>query len=160
MIVGQKTFKVEKGTYILIFELKTLHRLSVGKLGRLTFSAGWYAYTGSAQGPGGLAARVHHHLRIAPHPHWHMDYLRPRGRIREVWYGQGEDYGEHQWAACLEMMPHAAVAAPGFGSSDCACRTHLIYFPTRPNIAVFKRRQPVKAGVTRPSIYRLTDESL
>jgi Uri superfamily endonuclease len=87
-----------------------------------------------------------------------MDYLRPRARIREVWYGRGGHDNEHQWAGCLEAMPHARVIAPGFGSSDCRCRTHLIYFPEPPQLATFKRHQPKKIGAARPSIYRLTEE--
>jgi len=157
---GMCTFRIRKGTYVLIFELKSLSRLSVGKRGVFTFPAGWYAYTGSALGPGGLPARIRHHLGIASRPHWHMDYLRPRGNMREIWYGQGPRYDEHQWAACLRSMPGGVAVVPGFGSSDCQCETHLVHFPTRPEIRPFKRRQPSSTAAARPPIYcLLIDES-
>lgn len=150
-----EAFKVKKGTYVLIFELKTLYRLSVGKLGVFDFPAGWYAYAGHAFGPGGLAARIGHHLRGTVRPHWHMDYFGSNSIIREVWYGMGRQFDEHHWTACLRSMLGAKVVAPGFGSSDCRCETHLVYFPSRPNINRFKQRQPSTAGKNRPPIYRL-----
>jgi len=151
----QNIFRIPKGTYVLILELKTFYRLSVGKLGTFDFPTGWYAYAGHAFGPGGLAARIGHHLRGTGRPHWHMDYLNSKGCIREVWYGIGQWFDEHRWTACLRAMPGAGMVAPGFGSSDCSCETHLVHFPRRPNVNRFKRRQPATAGEIRPPIYRL-----
>jgi Uri superfamily endonuclease len=153
-------FKVNFGTYVLIFESKSHFRLMVGKLGFAAFPAGWYAYTGSAIGPGGLPARIRHHLGIATRPHWHMDYLRPRGCLREIWYGQAPRYDEHRWAACLRSMPRSIAVVPGFGSSDCRCETHLVYFPERPGIRPFKRRQRSTAATARPPIYCLPVDAL
>jgi hypothetical protein len=62
------------GTYVLILELTTRKVIQVGALGRIKFTAGWYAYAGSAFGPGGLAARINRHLMSAKKPHWHIDY--------------------------------------------------------------------------------------
>ena len=154
-VAGLNDIKVKHGTYALILELDSFFRLSIGKLGAFNFPAGWYAYTGSARGPGGLPARIRHHLGIATRPHWHMDYLRPRGNMREIWYGRGPWYDEHRWAACLRSMPGSVALVPGFGSSDCRCETHLVYFPTRPKISPFKRRQRSTADAARPPIYRL-----
>lgn len=157
-IPGRRAFKIKNGTYVLILELELLCRLSVGKLGVFIFPAGWYAYTGSALGPGGLPARIQHHLRIATRPHWHMDYLRSRGCMREIWYGRGPHYDEHQWAAFLCSMPGGVAVVPGFGSSDCRCETHLVHFPARPNIRSFKRRQHATRNTARPPIYNLLIE--
>ena len=143
------------GTYVLLFELETPCRLEVGKRGVFDFPSGWYAYTGSALGPGGLTTRLRHHLGRATRPHWHMDYLRPRGRIAEIWYGRGLSFDEHQWAAALQAMAGTPTVASKFGSSDCRCTTHLIHFPMQPNIDRFRRRQVRSAGRRRPSIYRL-----
>jgi Uri superfamily endonuclease len=146
---------LNEGTYVLIIELKSHTRLTVGKLGRFDFPAGWYAYAGSAFGPGGLRARLSHHLRGASRPHWHVDYLGLKGYIQEIWYGRGTDYDEHRWTARLRSLPHADVLVPGFGSSDCRCETHLVYFPLRPDINRFRREQPRAAdAVARPPIYR------
>lgn len=158
--VGPNVFRINFGTYVLIFELKSCSRLSVGKLGLCSFPAGWYAYTGSALGPGGLAARIRHHTGIATRPHWHLDYLRPRGYLREIWYGQAPPYDEHRWATCLRSMPGSVIVVPGFGSSDCRCETHLVYFPERPGIRPFKRRQQSTAETARPPIYHLTVDAL
>lgn len=157
---GQHGFKIKFGTYVLLFELRSLIRLSVGKLGIFRFPAGWYAYTGSALGPGGLPARIRHHLGITTRPHWHMDYLRPRGSIREIWYGQGRCYDEHRWAACLQSMPRSITVVPGFGSSDCRCGTHLVHFPARPGINPFRRRQQSTREAVRPPIYGLSVDAI
>ena len=157
---GRHGFMKKFGTYVLIFELRSLFRLSVGKLGIFSFPAGWYAYTGSALGPGGLPARIRHHLRITARPHWHMDYLRPRGYIREIWYDQGPCYDEHRWAACLQSMPRSVTVVPRFGSSDCRCETHLVHFSARPGINPFQRRQQSTAEAGRPPIYCLPVDEL
>ena len=148
--------RTKKGTYGLIFNLESGCRLTVGKLGRFAFPAGWYAYAGSALGPGGLAARLRHHLHIAAHPHWHMDFLRPLGRIAEIWYGHGSSFNEHCWAEILQRMAGTRAVAPGFGSSDCRCKTHLVYFATQPAVDRFRRRHPLRPGLRRRPIYRLS----
>ena len=152
---GELGLRIKSGTYVLVFHLESDCRLTVGKLGRFSFPAGWYAYAGSAHGPGGLAARLGHHLHIATHPHWHMDYLRPHGSIAEIWYGRGPAVDEHRWAACLRWMAGSPAAIPGFGSSDCRCDSHLIYFPIRPAIARFRHRQQRLPGVRRRPVFRL-----
>ena len=157
---GRPGFKIKTGTYVLIFELRSSFRLPVGKLGIFNFPAGWYAYTGSAFGPGGLPGRIRHHLAIATRPHWHMDYLRPRGYMREIWYGRGTCYDEHRWAVSLQSMPRSVTVAPGFGSSDCRCETHLVHFPERPGINPFKRRQRSATCASRPPIYCLPTDAL
>jgi len=157
---GELGLRIKTGTYVLIFHLESNCRPTVGKLGSFPFPAGWYAYAGSAHGPGGLAARVGHHLRIATHPHWHMDYLRPHGNIAEIWYGHGPAVDEHRWAADLRWMAGSRAPIPGFGSSDCRCDTHLIYFPNRPAIARFRRLQQQLPGVRRGPVYRLSIQGI
>ena len=155
-----KGLNERKGTYILIFELKSDYRLMVGRLGVFTFPAGWYCYSGSALGPGGLAGRLRHHLKIADRAHWHMDFLRPLGCIREIWYGRAPFYDEHRWAENLRTMAGTLAIAPGFGSSDCGCETHLVRFDAYPSIARFRRRQPVGSGIRRPPVYRMAVDDI
>ena len=64
------------GTYVLMLGLPRLATIGVGRLGHFQFPVGWYAYAGSAHGPGGLAARISRHLRVPKPLHWHVDYLR------------------------------------------------------------------------------------
>ena len=66
------------GTYTLLVELPECSTVEVGALGSLDLDAGWYAYTGSALGPGGFT-RVQRHREMAVGEraarHWHVDYL-------------------------------------------------------------------------------------
>jgi Uri superfamily endonuclease len=85
-----------------------------------------------------------------------MDYLRPCGRVTEIWYGRRDAVNdEHRWAACLQTLAGTDPVAPGFGSSDCSCDTHLVRFDSRPDIALFRRRLPRAPGQTRSPVYRL-----
>jgi Uri superfamily endonuclease len=131
------TFPSHKGTYILILHLRKPAKLTIGKLGVFDFPAGYYAYIGSAFGSGGLRGRLKHHLAPAKEPHWHIDYLRQRATVLEVWYIASETHHEHQWADALCSMPGAGVPALRFGASDCKCETHLIRFPDKPELESF-----------------------
>lgn len=42
----------QKGVYSLLIELETETLIQIGKLGKITFPAGFYVYTGSAMGKG------------------------------------------------------------------------------------------------------------
>lgn len=116
-----------KGVYLLVCELSENQEISIGKLGRFFFQKGEYLYVGSAFGPGGIGARVNHHLKISEKPHWHMDYLRKFVSIRELWLYETEKRLEHAWAHIFLNRPDARTPIPGFGSSDCMCKTHLFY---------------------------------
>ena len=112
------------GTYTLLVELRSETALSVGALGECRLSAGGYAYTGSALGPGGFS-RVRRHRRTARGAHdvrhWHVDYLLgdSDARVDRVVHAPGVDVE----CAVAERLP--AGPAAGFGASDCGCRSHL-----------------------------------
>ena len=127
------------GTYVLILRLPRLATIAVGRLGRFQFPPGWYAYVGSARGPGGLAARVARHLRSPKPLHWHVDYLRAAARPEQVWYAAGIRRRECAWAAALSDLPGASIPVPRFGASDCRCPGHLIHFVAHPEPADFAR---------------------
>lgn len=130
------------GTYALVMRLSHRLAIDVGQLGRFEFPAGWYAYVGSAVGPGGLAARVGRHRRASKTLHWHVDYLRAHARAIAVWYAIGDWDRECAWAAALSILPGASVPVPGFGSSDCRCAAHLIYFEAPPDLSTFASAVP------------------
>jgi Uri superfamily endonuclease len=130
-----------KGTYILFLHLSRKRKGRVGKLGELTFIPGYYAYVGSALGPGGLAARLHHHLKTTIKPRWHIDYLRGITTLKTVWYTESDVRLEHSWAFLLARMANYAVSFPGFGSSDCRCKSHLFYFSRIPLTSEFTAAQ-------------------
>ncbi len=128
------------GTYALILEAGTAREIEVGRLGRLSLLAGWYVYVGSAFGPGGLRARCAHHLRAAPRPHWHIDYLRAVTRLHEIWFTRDPQPREHQWAEGMAVARGARVPFPGFGATDCSCLSHLSVHYLCPSFYAFKRR--------------------
>ena len=115
------------GTYVLILELNRPAKIGIGKLGTFAFAPGFYAYVGSALGPGGLRARVRRHLRSDKDIHWHVDALRAQAQPLEVWYAVGTERRECAWADALADLPRAEIPAPGFGASDCQCTSHLIH---------------------------------
>jgi Uri superfamily endonuclease len=127
------------GTYVLILRLPRHATIDVGRLGRFQFPAGWYAYAGSAHGPGGLAARISRHLRSPKPLHWHVDYLRARAQPDQIWYAAGTWKRECAWAEALSGLPGASIPAPCFGASDCHCPAHLIHFTAPPDLAAFIR---------------------
>ena len=119
-----------RGTYTLLVELSRPVDVRVGALGERTFRAGWYAYTGSAFGPGGLS-RVERHRELASGErdvrHWHVDYLlgHPGAALRDVVVTEEED------VECTVARSLDGDVVPGFGASDCDCDSHLVRFPTR-----------------------------
>jgi len=117
---------VDKGTYILAIKLDKAANITVGKLGRFTFPAGRYLYFGSAMN--GLNARISRHLRKDKKLHWHIDYLLRKAAIVDVWSVEKEERLECE--LCQEAMkfPGATIPVKGFGSSDCRCESHLLYF--------------------------------
>ena len=50
------------GSYVLVLRADLPARLAIGSLGELEIRPGYYLYTGSAFGPGGLRARAGRHL--------------------------------------------------------------------------------------------------
>jgi Uri superfamily endonuclease len=120
------------GTYALVLSSASKATIQVGKLGTLYLQPGWYVYVGSALGTGGVRARLAHHMRFAERPHWHIDYLRPHTTLEEIWFRYDRKSREHDWARCFAEMKGASVPLAGFGSSDCDCETHLLFFKRRP----------------------------
>jgi len=128
------------GTYALIMRGFSKRRVEIGKLGWLNTRPGYYVYVGSAFGPGGLKARIAHHLKVSERPHWHIDYLRPLMDPAEIWFTQASRSCEHQWAGVLAGISDATIPLSGFGASDCGCESHLIFFSSRPTGIGFRRR--------------------
>jgi Uri superfamily endonuclease len=129
------------GTYALLLTVQTPGRVCVGRLGEMVVEAdAHYIYIGSAFGPGGVQARIAHHARLAPRPHWHIDYLRAVAGLDEVWYTHDPQRREHEWAAIVSSMRSSSIPLAGFGCSDCACRSHLFAFEKRPTLRSFRRK--------------------
>ena len=118
----------EGGTYTLLLELGTDATVTFGAAGDRALAAGWFAYTGSAHGPGGLA-RVDRHRALAEGRrdvrHWHIDHLlsHPAVRLAGATRSVGLD-AECRVARSIAGADGVAAVA-GIGASDCDCDTHL-----------------------------------
>jgi Uri superfamily endonuclease len=129
----------EPGSYVLLLRLAHPETIAVGKLGTFEFPAAWYAYAGSALGPGGLAVRLAHHQRRGKALRWHIDYLLAHAELVEIWWAADNKRKECMWASALRSIPGAHVPVPNFGASDCRCLSHLIHFTQRPLFSHFSR---------------------
>ena len=138
----------QPGTHALLLACRRTGPARIGKLGSIQLQEGFYAYVGSAFGPGGLQARLRHHFQITTHPHWHIDYLRAVCDVVEVWYTTDAARLENRWAKAMASLPGAGVPVLGFGSSDCDCAAHLFSFARMPLVRAFRLR------VTTQSVHR------
>jgi Uri superfamily endonuclease len=117
----------ERGIYTLVLHLDRSREMVVGSLGFLSFAGGYYCYTGSAQGRGGLR-RVDRHLQVMrcvrTTKRWHIDYLLPFTSFQEVFTAKTSLDLECQIARCIgeKVLP-----VKGFGCTDCRCTSHLHY---------------------------------
>jgi Uri superfamily endonuclease len=156
LLVQNKTLigmviKPKPGTYALILSCSTKIHIQIGSLRTMCLQPGYYVYLGSALGHGGLRARIAHHRKLSPKPHWHIDYLRAHTQIHGIWFSYDARRREHQWARAMLTMRGARVPLPGFGASDCNCRSHLYFFNRCPSRMTFQRglgrRHPPGGGV-------------
>ena len=112
---------------------------AVGRMGCFHFPAGDYIYLGSAQGPGGLRARLGRHLLGSGKHHWHIDHLRAATQVRGFGYqirlvesGVAPHLPlECVWSQKLAALSGVNLPVPDFGASDCrsGCRAHLVHIP-------------------------------
>jgi Uri superfamily endonuclease len=110
------------GSYILVIHLPGETRLSTGRLGEIIFRPGYYAYVGSAMR--GFGSRLPHHLRKNPKPHWHIDYLLQTASVERIMTFESDT---RQECAIAGFLMQQLEYIPGFGCSDCKCKSHLFY---------------------------------
>ena len=109
-----------KGSYILLIELTEEQTIGIGSLNTVKFPRGCYAYVGSAMN--GLESRVSRHLRSNKKIYWHIDYLLQRAFISNTVLCETEKRAE---CTIAQALGHQFDSVPGFGSSDCKCKSHL-----------------------------------
>lgn len=127
------------GTYALVFNCSTPFQTVAGKLGPVRLSSGYWIYVGSAFGPGGLPARLSHHLKPSHRFHWHLDYIKKALCPVEAWTTTDAVKREHDWATIISTGNGASRPITGFGATDCTCHSHLIHFPRLPGFFRFKK---------------------
>ena len=113
-------------------------RIVIGALGEHRFEPGHYVYAGSAFASGGLRARLLRHCTGGRH-HWHIDHLRARSELVQIWWTSDACPRERHWAQSLAgWLGDAPVS--GFGASDSPLRSHLFFARARPRFETFRRR--------------------
>ena len=127
------------GTYVLLLSSRSTDLIQIGRLGALQLQSGFYVYVGSALGPGGVRARLAHHLKLARRRHWHIDYVRAHTRVQDIWYRLDTRRLEHIWAEHIGLAKGASVPLLGVGSTDCRCESHLFFFQQRPSRERFRQ---------------------
>ncbi len=107
-------------SYQLFIEISDPITIQIGRLGKFTFPAGSYVYSGSAKKR--LEARINRHLRKDKKTRWHIDYILNHPLVRIVRVERSE------LPECtLSQQTAGQIIVPGFGSSDCraGCGSHL-----------------------------------
>jgi len=121
----------EKGVYCLVFENRSCV-IEIGKKGTFSFPEGFYIYVGSALGSGGMK-RVKRHIELSlkkdKNPRWHVDYLHLNSSFRLSFAvcAITSDRLECELAHRL-----GGDSVPGFGCTDCSCKSHLFYRKKNP----------------------------
>ena len=111
----------DQGSYLLVLSLKRNRTISVGKLGKVRFRKGFYIYVGSAMA--NLTKRMTRHRHLRKQHHWHIDELRAVAEFHSVLAIRSSDRLECEIAKAMSKITDWSV--PGFGSTDCSCKTHL-----------------------------------
>jgi Uri superfamily endonuclease len=119
-----------KGIYQLLIHLPRSAWIVVGKKGAFRFPKGYYIYTGSARN--GLERRIERHLRKDKRHFWHIDYLLDFAATKKVLLFTNDKLGECVLNLKTLRRPGAKIIMPKFGSSDCRCPTHLVFFEEMP----------------------------
>jgi len=113
------------GTYGLLLRLPESVSLGLPRLGNPVLAPGLYLYCGSANGPGGVRARLGRHLRRDKILRWHIDYL--SGAAAEIAGIVVPEANECGLLGRASAFPGTKMPVPGFGSSDCRiCPAHLL----------------------------------
>jgi sugar fermentation stimulation protein A len=112
----------DRGSYLLILRIGEDMSLTVGGLGNVLFRKGFYIYIGSAMAH--LTKRIERHRREGKQLHWHIDYLREKAEFRAALPVRSSARLECDLARAVQRIADWSI--PLFGSSDCACTTHLL----------------------------------
>jgi sugar fermentation stimulation protein A len=111
----------DRGSYLLVLNLKRNRNMDVGKLGEIHFRRGFYIYVGSAMA--NLSRRMDRHRHLRKRHHWHIDELRAVTEFHSVLAIRSSERLECQVAKAMSEIAEWSV--PGFGCTDCSCHSHL-----------------------------------
>ena len=125
---GNEKRKTNNGIYQLLIYLPRKSFITIGKKGSFEFPKGYYIYTGSAKN--GLKKRLDRHKTKDKKLFWHIDYLLEYGKIKDFWVRSKGS--ECDWNRKVLKRAESKIILSGFGSSDCRCPAHLVYFARKP----------------------------
>lgn len=122
-----------KGSYIIIIFLQKNIGIIIGALGNVEFKNGFYVYIGSAMGNSGsttLINRVRRHVSPSESKkiHWHIDYLLDNKYTSIFCIYLIPSLQNLECLIANELLNIADSHISKFGSSDCHCESHLLYF--------------------------------
>ncbi|MCK5298735.1 MAG: GIY-YIG nuclease family protein [Candidatus Heimdallarchaeota archaeon] len=131
-----------RGTYLLFLFIQKDISLTIGALGCKLFQQGNYIYVGSAFGPGGLEKRITRHIKQEKKIFWHIDYLLNDNFVKIKAYG--EILSDHKIECNVvdqitRTFQEKSLIIENFGSSDCNCKSHLLYFNNTPVNEIIKQ---------------------
>ncbi len=104
--------------YVLVLRLEKDSKVRVGSLGDVNFKAGYYFYVGSAKKG---KSRICRHFRKEKKMRWHIDYLSVVATPVLAYILNEEE------CDTAKKLSESFREIPGFGCSDCSCRSHLFY---------------------------------
>lgn len=127
-----------KGTYILIIFIPEDIKISVGSLGTIPFKEGYYFYVGSAMGVSGSATLINRVKRHVLPPekkkvHWHIDYFLQNEKSLLIRIDLIPSSQRLECIVAQELLNLSDDFIENFGSSDCNCKSHLLYLKNLTN---------------------------
>ena len=122
-----------KGSYILVIYISETINLIVGALGDILFEKGFFLYIGSGMGNNGSATlekRVKRHILPSTEKkiHWHIDYLLNQEKVKIIKLYLIPSFSRLECIIARELTEFSDGFISNFGSSDCQCQSHLLYF--------------------------------
>ena len=122
-----------KGSYILYIFLPNETGIRIGSLGLLTFPKGYYLYVGSAMGSNSstsLENRVKRHISESQSKKlfWHIDYFLASKKSSLIKIYLIPSLIRLECVLAGEISLNCDNYIKSFGSSDCFCSSHLLYF--------------------------------
>lgn len=134
---------------MLVMDLGHDASIMVGKKGFIDFQKGCYVYVGSALN--GLEQRIQRHLRSHKKMHWHVDYFLPFTSILAVF---SKESTRREECRVARLFDRYFLSVPGFGCSDCSCKSHLFigFFDVIRKVAASASLQPFPKDKTKTLI--------
>lgn len=118
----------DSGVYLFLLHMNSDSELLIGTTLKHTFKKGYYLYVGSAKKA--LSKRIERHKRTRKNKHWHIDYLREMSSVVQAWPIRID--ADIECSLAREIRTICDDEVTHFGSSDCACASHLFYFSQNP----------------------------